>query len=270
MIEKVNPAHPDKVADRIGGALVDYAYSKQDTPKIAVEVLAGHGKAFIIAETSVKIPKEFVEETVKRISGEDLEVEYREVPQDPHLAKNQEGKIRCGDNGIFKGVPLTDEEKDLSEIARKIYAKFPTDGKYILADNELTICQSHASESELEAFASELKAEYNLSKVICNPLGEWTGGLAVDSGLTGRKLGSDMASSMTGGSIQAKDRSKADVSANIYAFLKAQETGKPVELHCSIGDENVNGTPYEEIVAKAKEFIDGLGGFEKLAEWGLF
>lgn len=28
MIEKVNPSHPDKVADRIAGALVDIAYRK--------------------------------------------------------------------------------------------------------------------------------------------------------------------------------------------------------------------------------------------------
>ena len=39
MIEKVNPMHPDKVADRIAGALVDLAYSKAKDPRIAVEVL---------------------------------------------------------------------------------------------------------------------------------------------------------------------------------------------------------------------------------------
>jgi S-adenosylmethionine synthetase len=38
IFEKVNPAHPDKVADRIAGAIVDLAYSKQESPKIAVEV----------------------------------------------------------------------------------------------------------------------------------------------------------------------------------------------------------------------------------------
>lgn len=43
MYEKVNPAHPDKVADRIAGALVDLAYQKDSRPKIAVEVLIGHG-----------------------------------------------------------------------------------------------------------------------------------------------------------------------------------------------------------------------------------
>ena len=29
MIEKVNPCHPDKVADRIAGAIVDLAYTKE-------------------------------------------------------------------------------------------------------------------------------------------------------------------------------------------------------------------------------------------------
>ena len=51
MFEKVNPSHPDKLADRIAGALVDYAYTKEHDPRIAVEVLLGHGKCHIIAET---------------------------------------------------------------------------------------------------------------------------------------------------------------------------------------------------------------------------
>lgn len=28
MIEKVNPSHPDKIADRIAGAIVDLAYQE--------------------------------------------------------------------------------------------------------------------------------------------------------------------------------------------------------------------------------------------------
>ena len=48
MYEKVNPMHPDKVADRISGAIVDYAYAIQDNPKIAVEILIGHGRCYII------------------------------------------------------------------------------------------------------------------------------------------------------------------------------------------------------------------------------
>lgn len=271
MIEKVNPMHPDKVADRIAGALVDYAYTKDNTPKIAVEVLAGHGVVHIIAETSVSIPAEFVKEAVSRISKrDDLVVDYKEVPQDARLAKNQEGKIRAGDNGIFKGVPLTDEEKTLAKIAREIYEKFPTDGKYILDNGKLTVCQSNASLSDLKALCEGFKDKYGITELVLNPLGNWTGGIDVDTGATNRKLGSDMAGSVTGGGIQGKELSKADVSANIYAFLKAQELGELVKMSCSIGDEEIDGVPYEQIVKVADKFIRKLGGFEKLAEWGLF
>lgn len=79
-----------------------------------------------------------------------------------------------------------------------------------------------------------------------------------------------MAQSVTGGGLHGKDLSKADVSVNIYAFLKAQATGKPVELFCAIGDEDIDGKPYAEIVEIARSYIKELGGFEKFAEWGLF
>lgn len=91
----------------------------------------------------------------------------------------------------------------------------------------------------------------------------------MDSGATNRKLGSDMADSVTGGGLHGKDLSKADVSVNIYAWLKAQETGLPVELCCAIGDDTVDGVPYSEILETARKYIDRIGGFEKFAEWGL-
>lgn len=253
-------AHPDKIADRIAGAIVDLAYSKEENPKIAVEVLIGHGKCHIIAETSVKLKKSKVKAIVKRIAG-DVKVDFVQVPQDVHLAANQDGKIRCGDNGIFKGVPLTKEQKRLSEIARNIYSKYPYDGKYILDGKKLIICQSNAKTEDLQKM---------YPNAIINPLGEWTGGSDVDTGCTCRKLGSDMADSVTGGGLHGKDISKADVSVNIYAFLKAQETGKTVKLCCAIGDETIDGRPYEEIVQIAKNYIKSVGGFEAFACWGLY
>lgn len=259
MFEKVNPSHPDKVADRIAGAIVDLAYKQDDNPRIAVEVLIGHGKCHIIAESSVYIDKADIKLAVKRIAG-NVDVDYVEVPQDKHLADNQEGQIRCGDNGIFKGVPLTKEQKELSKIAQDIYAKYKFDGKYILNGERLIICQSNAT-------SKDLKVVYPNAEI--NPIGDWTGGTNVDTGATNRKLGSDMADSVTGGGLHGKDLSKADVSVNIYAFLKAQATGAVVELCCAIGDEYIDNRPYEEIVEIAKEFIFDLGGFEKFAEWGL-
>lgn len=259
MIEKVNPCHPDKIADRIAGAIVDLAYKKAKYPRIAVEVLIGHGKCHIIAETSVKLKFADIIAIVKRIAG-DVWVDYDEHKQDEILAQNQVNGFRCGDNGIFKGVPLTEEEKKLSEIARDIYNYYETDGKYILDCEKLIICQSNAGE--------ELKENYK--NAIVNPLGFWTGGTDVDTGATNRKLGSDMAQSVTGGGLHGKDLSKADVSVNIYAFLKAQETGKVIELSCAIGDDVIDGKPYNEIVESAREYIKSIGGFEKFAEWGLF
>ena len=260
MIEKVNPMHPDKIADRIAGAIVDLAYKTNDNPKVAVEVLIGHGVCHVIIETTEKLYQEPIEKIIHRIAG-DVKADIVIVPQDVHLTNNQKNKVRCGDNGIFKGVPLTDEQKELSKIAREIYNKYPYDGKYILDKTRLIICQSNAK-------TLELRETYPYAEV--NPLGNWTGGTDVDTGATNRKLGSDMADSVTGGGLHGKDLSKADVSVNIYAFLKAQEMGEEVKLCCAIGDREVDGKSYDEIVRLAKEYIDSVGGFEKFAEWGLF
>ena len=260
MFEKVNPSHPDKLADRIAGAIVDLAYKNEKSPKIAVEVLLGHGKCHIIVETSTHLNPLDVKAIVLRIAG-NLNIDYVEVPQDSHLSLNQAGKFRCGDNGIFKGVPLTEEQKKLSKIAKDIYSQYKFDGKYIIDDKRLIICQSNVKKEELKKLYPEAEIK---------PIGDWTGGTDVDSGATNRKLGSDMADSVTGGGLHGKDLSKADVSVNIYACLKAQKTGKVVELSCAIGDEFIDNKPYGEIVLIARNFIESLGGFEKFAEWGLF
>ena len=259
MFEKVNPMHPDKIADRIAGAIVDLAYKEADNPRVAVEVLLGHGKCHIIVETSVSLDLIEISKAVHRIAG-DVQVDCVIVPQDIHLANNQKDKIRCGDNGIFKGVPLTDEQKKLSKIARDIYKRYPFDGKYVLDGERLIICQSNAKKEELKKLYPEAEI---------NPIGDWTGGSDVDSGATNRKLGSDMADSVTGGGLSGKDCSKADVSVNIYAWLKAQKENRVIEVSCAIGDEFVDGKPYSEIVKIAKDYIDSLGGFEKFSEWGL-
>ena len=263
MIEKVNPSHPDKIADRIAGAIVDLAYQVQPDPKIAVEVLIGHGVCHVIVETSAPLlmPEAVraIHNAIRRIAGL-IQIDLTIVPQDTHLANNQSEGFRCGDNGIFKGMPVTEEQKALCEIAKSVYHTYPYDGKYILDGARFILCQSNAK-------IYHLKEVYPHAEI--NPLGDWTGGTDVDTGATNRKLGSDMADSVTGGGLHGKDLSKADVSVNIYAWLKAQETGKPVELACAIGDDTVDGIPYAEIVETARKYIQSLGGFEKFAEWGL-
>ena len=261
MFEKVNPMHPDKIADRIAGAIVDLAYEIEENPKIAVEVLIGHGVCHIIAESSVDINTVEVCQAVHRIAKEPMMVDFKLYPQDAMLALNQEKEIRCGDNGIFKGSPRTVEQSLLCGIAIVIYEQWGTDGKYVIDGDKLIVCQSGAKDGEITI--------KNFSEVIINPLGYWHGGLDTDTGATNRKLGSDMADGVTGGGLHGKDLSKADVSVNIYAFLKAQETGEVVNLCCAIGDTEIDGKPYAEIVEIARDYIKSVGGFEKFAEWGL-
>ncbi len=269
---------PDVLADRISGALVDEAYKLNENAKIAVEVLLGHGICHIISETSEKINKNFVYDTVHRICRDDnIYVQYDEYLQDPILASNQKDKVRCGDNGIFKGVPITEEERKLTLIAKEICELHPYDGKYVIDEKnkKLIVCQSHCDSKELKNYLDNKYQEYN---IVVNPLGDWTGGPSVDSGVTGRKLGSGMSQSATGGSPFGKDISKADVSVNVYCFLKAQKLQKVVTSFCAIGDEELTFVcedgetwkeHYDKVVKVARDYIESLGGFEKFAEWGL-
>lgn len=265
MIEKVNKYHPDKVADRIAGALVDYCYTVEERPKCAFEVLLGHGNCTINGEASVNVPKEVYTNIIKRITGKDLLINYYVVPQDKHLARNQQDKIRCGDNGVFRSN-YTKEYEEATNIAKEITRHYNRDGKYIFDTNEAIICQSGTIDYDL------IKEIVNKEKVVINPLGDWEGGEDVDAGCTNRKLGSDQPLAQPNG-LHGKDLSKADVSISIYLALKSKELNKPLETRVAIGDEKVlidnELIEYETITNYVKEYISTLGGFEKFAEWGI-
>lgn len=288
MFEKVNPAHPDKIADRIAGALVDAAYAAQENPKIAVEVLIGHGECNIVAETSVWFDYGFVRQTVERIAGEDMNVNFRQYKQDAHLAENQSDGIVCGDNGIFCGMPVTNEERELTDFAGMLYLQYPCDGKYILSydihnGGELIVCQSNAMKENLDEIISSIIERHIPTmkhvNVRANPIGYWTGGTGVDTGATNRKLGSDMGRSVTGGGLHGKDLSKADVAINIYLWQKAQTYQDVFDCRCGIGDKSAyvarcrdssgEWVEYKDIVESARKYIKTVGGFEKFAKWGL-
>lgn len=288
MFEKVNPCHPDKVADRIAGAIVDLAYTKNKNPKVAVEVLLGHGKATVMIESSEDFRPVEIDPIVRRLAG-DVELDLHAVKQDPHLANNQEGAVRCGDNGIFKGSAPTYEQKALTAIAASIYDRHPFDGKYIIQGSgrlaapvfDVTVCQSHLSKDEEPDLRQHLIDNYRVNgNIIINPLGEWTGGPDVDCGATNRKLGSDMGDGVSGGGINGKDLSKGDVSINIVCFLKAVQSGQTVTACCSIGDEQVTfqyasgkteTETFADVVEMARLYIltDCNGSFETFSEWGL-
>ena len=283
MFEKVNPGHPDKMADRLAGAVVDLVYERaggltKANPRVACEVMAGHGRVDVQIETSLgrmDLRAEDIDVLIRRLFGERVVGNVLIAPQDAHLSDNQTRGLRCGDNGIFKGCPPTDEQRVLTAIAATMWERFKSDGKYIIDATDveriehegiithekwatykmgslknLTICQSNATAEEIEEVieAWDEQNDHILSSqgrlwrwpyMIHNPLGPWTGGIDVDCGCTNRKLGSDMGDGVTGGGLMGKDLSKADVSVNIVCYLKAVASGQTVTACCSIGDESV-------------------------------
>lgn len=274
MIEKVNMYHPDKVADRIAGAIVDYAYTLHPNPRIAVEVLVGHGHATIIAESSVVLERQVVYSIAARIAGiRTRAITFIQAPQDPHLAANQSDGFRCGDNGVFTAKWNPDYEKATS-LAATYGSVFIADGKYLFdfARGAATICQSNASEPDIRTVITEF------DDVTVNPLGDWTGGMDADTGCTNRKLGSDQPLCNPNG-LHGKDLSKADVSISICLNAISRKLGGAyVKAYCSIGDTEVtlfvDGfrvgiLEFSEAVAFAQGYIANLGGFEKFAEYGM-
>lgn len=286
MFEKVSKMHPDKIADRIAGAIVDYAYSLGENPRCAVEVLIGHKACNIIIETTVSMESEAIKEIVDRIAGQQDCYNIYIHPQDKHLSDNQGEGFRCGDNGIFVGYPINEEEKLLTRIAGVLGQ---SDGKYIIdtlvfSENDamyhLIICQSNKSSKQVKSDIFETLMRERVHVCDINPLGSWTGGLSVDSGATNRKLGSDMGRAVTGGGLHGKDFTKADVTLNIMCHKLAQESGQIVKTKCAIGDEDIlfenaygsiiRRRSYQECVEEAKAWLIGnFGGFEGFAEYGL-
>ena len=184
MFEKCSPKHPDKLADALAGAVVDLVYERaggltKANPRVACEVMAGHGRVDVQIETSLgrmDLRAEDINPLIRRLFGERVVGNVLIAPQDAHLSENQTRGLRAGDNGLFRGCPPTEEQRVLTAIAATIYGSIPYDGKYIiwqaydkwpnfdggpdimepiLGGHELTICQSHAKKQEIKDLLCE-------------------------------------------------------------------------------------------------------------------
>ena len=276
--EKVSAYHPDKIADRIAGSLVDHCYTHaaggwlKSNPRVAVETLIGHTEGLVIIETSEPLRVQDVSDTVRRISGI-RHCTVRIVPQDPHLARNQQGSPRVGDNGIAKGMPVTAEQRELTALIRTLDENFHSDAKAVLTADRLIVCQSNASYDEVFQCIQEFVRHNGYGKTIIggmtpaqitiNPLGPWTGGLDADSGATNRKLGSDMGDAVTGGGVRAA-----------YAIGDEQVTyhigGHGEHRPDTMPDAPDLTLPFADIIERARLYVfTQFGSFEKFAEYGL-
>ena len=232
--EFVSPKHPDKICDFIADSILDTYLAGDKESRAAIEVMGGHKLITINGEVRSQA-KPDIEELVKNIVGENYRVVSNIAPQSREIARGVD-RGGAGDQGIMKGYATraTPEYLPLEyvlarDLCRKIYEKYPFDGKtqVTVDDGEvLTVVASfqNTKNDELLPFVQGL---ISAKEYLINPAGEWQeGGFDADTGLSGRKLvidnyGPEVA--VGGGSFSGKDYTKVDRSGAYMARRIAVE-----------------------------------------------
>ena len=266
MFEKFNSANINKQADRIAGAILDEAYRLQEYPNISVEVLLGHGICDIIAETSVELSKDFLTGVVYRITGDPkTRVFYSAVKVKPYTPEEIDS-LKCPDNAYFSIAPTSSEEQFLGKLAREIGARYPHHGKYAIKNKNILIAQSNC---DSEIFRKQLVSSSD-SNFIINPSGDWNFDNSRATGNINSALHSDLGCFAGTCALHGRDTANPDITIPLYCYLRMKEKKTSVSVACLKGDTTIDGLPYGAIVKAIKKFVQSnVGGFEKLAEWGL-
>lgn len=255
--ESVSPRHPDKLCDRVSDAILDAYLLGDPLSRTAVEVAGGHGRLFITGEVRSSVHPD-IEPIVRRIVGDDVDIEIHLVKQSPEIARGVDTG-GAGDQGIMVGY-ATDETPELLPLevvlARRLnqflFAKWPYDGKtqVTLERSEIVAIVAsfqHAPHDELVAAVKDwartqdyvskcfVKGRVTNPVIHANPAGDWDqGGFDADAGLTGRKLVVDNYGPripIGGGCYSGKDASKVDRSAAYIARKIARDYLQARQAH---------------------------------------
>lgn len=252
--ECVTPEHPDKICDRISDAILDMCLDVDPFSRVAVETMAGHGKVVVMGEITTNAKGLDVDGIVHRICGKDVEVLINIVEQNKLISKRVD-LGNAGDQGVIVGYACDDnlamiprEQYLARSLCQAIYAHYPHDGKTQITLDEdgeifaIVASFQNAPWSEIVNIVNEwlINEEDTTSegiKLLANPAGDWKiGGIAVDTGLSGRKLMVDNYGPRVpigGGSFSGKDptkieRSGAYISRRIAVDLLREHNARDV------------------------------------------
>lgn len=253
MVTKVSPNYVGKVADRIAGAIVDHAYELKKNPKIRVDVTINDSFCLIVVYSSCHIGESVVKEIVKRISG------IENVKYDFTLIDGYNKDFSCSENVSVKARIEGDNDRRVVSVCNDIFNH--TDDQ---------VC----CEFEYPNMTIRTSKKIDLDKVdFCVNHNDISMKVVSDdfnpkSSMSNTSTVSDMGMIVT--YLHGRDVFNPHVSLAIYAYLLAEKKGGEVCISCKKGDTIVNGVKYTSIVNKVKKYINGVGGFEKLAEWGMY
>ncbi len=233
--EFVSPGHPDKLCDRIADSILDVCLSQDENTRAAIEVMGGHKLISVTGEITTNAFVN-VQETVRKIVGENCGVQVNIVRQSPEIANGVDNG-GAGDQGIMIGYACNENKEMIPHEAylarslnRYLYNKHPYDGKtqVTLKDNEVValvasfqLTKTSELTQDIKDWAKEMNLDISSIKLHVNPAGEWNcGGFDADTGVTGRKLAVDNYGPripIGGGAFSGKDSTKVDRSGAYMA-----------------------------------------------------
>jgi len=260
--EYVSLGHPDKTADYVSSALLDYCLKQDENVRYAVEVMIKGNQVVLGGEVTGKVNLDSLEDCVKQAMRDiGYDEKYAGLWQDDAI-NIQKLQINAfigaqsveigqgvaaegwGDQGVFVGYACQGEELLPRELflARKLnsalYEK-AKDEAHLGLDIKTQITLDEKGKVKTAIAAVPMRKDEDLRGFIKDVLGEepeqiivnGTGAYvchstAADCGVTGRKLACDFystAAAVGGGSPWTKDPSKADLTLNLFARQLAMQ-----------------------------------------------
>ncbi len=230
--EAVSPRHPDKLCDLIADSILDAYLAGDPLSRVAAEVMGGHGHITISGEVTSAATVDIPAVVRSALGGEEgarVAVHVNLVAQSPEIGRGVDTG-GAGDQGIMIGYATRETPSFMPleyvlarELCRKLYARYPFDGKtQVTLDGDRATCVvasfQNAPTAELEAL---VRSSITADEYLINPAGEWSlGGFDADSGISGRKIVIDNYGpeiGIGGGSFSGKDLTKVDRSGAYIA-----------------------------------------------------